>query len=107
MINYEEFKKIELKAAKVLEAERIEGSEKLLKMKLSIGTEERQLVAGIAKAYAPEEMVGKTIIIVANLEPRKLMGFESQGMILAAHGEDGAPVILLPEKEVSPGSDIS
>ena len=107
MINYEDFKKIELKAAKVLEAERIEGSEKLIKMKLTIGTEERQLVAGIAKAYAPEDLIGKTIIIVANLEPRKLMGVESQGMILAAHGEDGMPVILLPEKEVPPGSDIS
>ncbi len=106
MITYDDFKKIELKAVRVLEASRVEGSEKLLKLKVDLGNEQRQIVSGIAKAYDPEFLVGKTIIIVANLEPRMLMGLESQGMILAAHGESG-PVVLVPEKEVPPGAEIS
>ena len=106
MINYDDFSKIELKVAKVLTAERVEGSEKLLKLQIDLGTEQRQLIAGIGKAYQPEDVVGKNIVIVANLEPRKLMGLESQGMLLAASEPDGLPILLTPDKEISAGSGI-
>ncbi len=105
MINIEDFKKVELKVAKVLSAERVEGSDKLLKLQVDIGPEKRQIIAGIGKVYAPEDMLGKEIIIVANLEPRSLMGLESQGMLLAANDPSG-PVIVMPEKEVAPGTEL-
>jgi methionine--tRNA ligase beta chain len=105
MISFEEFKKIELKVGKVLNAEKIEGSEKLLKLIVDLGDERRQLVAGIAKYYKLEDLIGKEIVVVANLEPKKLMGSESQGMLLAAD-VNGEPVILIPEKEVPPGTKI-
>ncbi len=107
LIKFEDFQKVELKIAKVIEVNRIEGSDKLLKLKVSLGEGgERQIVAGIGKSYEPEFLIGKEVAIVANLEPRMLMGLESQGMILAAKGEAG-PVILFPEKEVPPGAGIS
>ena len=84
LIGIEEFQKIQLKVAKVLEAERIPKSSKLLKLQVDIGKEQRQIVAGIGKKYTPEELVGKTIVVVANLKPARLMGTESQGMVLAA-----------------------
>jgi methionyl-tRNA synthetase len=105
MISFEEFQKIELKVAKIIEAEKIEKSEKLLKLIVDLGNEKRQLVAGIAKYYKLEDLIGKEIVIVANLEPKKLMGIESQGMLLAAN-VDGKPVILIPEKEVPPGTKV-
>lgn len=105
MINFEDFQKVELKVAKVLEAERVEGSDKLLKLKVDIGGEQRQIIAGIGKSYHPDALISKEIIIVANLEPRSLMGLESQGMLLAANDESG-PVILMPEKDVPPGTGI-
>ncbi|MDO8523062.1 MAG: methionine--tRNA ligase subunit beta [bacterium] len=104
-ISYEEFKKIDLRVAKILTAERVEGSDKLLKLVVSLGEEERQIVAGIGKVYLPEDLVGKEIVVVANLEPRKLLGLESQGMLLAADAEDG-PILLAPDKESPPGSII-
>jgi len=107
MIKYSDLEKIELKVAKILDAEKIEGSKKLIKLRVSLGEEERQIIAGIGKVYAPENLINKEIIVVANLEPRQLMGQESQGMLLAAHGENGDPVILTPEKETPPGSQIS
>ncbi|MBX4211587.1 MAG: methionine--tRNA ligase subunit beta [Candidatus Yanofskybacteria bacterium] len=103
-IPFDEFKKVELKVAKVVSAERVEGSEKLLKLQVDIG-EPRQIIAGIGTAYEPDQLVGREIIIVANLEPRILMGLESQGMLLAANDENG-PVVLMPEKEVPPGTEI-
>lgn len=105
MINFDDFKKIEMKIAKVIAAERVEGSEKLLKLQVDLGAEERQIIAGIGKAYAPEDLLGKEIAIIANLEPRQLMGLESQGMVLCASGESG-PVLLCPEKEVPLGAGI-
>jgi methionine--tRNA ligase beta chain len=112
MINFEEFQKIELRAAKVVGAERVEGSEKLIKLTLDAGDKNesgefvpRQVVAGIGKVYDPANLAGREIIIVANLEPRKLMGLESQGMLLAASDENG-PVVLVPDKEVPPGTKI-
>ncbi|KKS12597.1 MAG: methionine--tRNA ligase subunit beta [Candidatus Yanofskybacteria bacterium RIFCSPLOWO2_02_FULL_45_10] len=105
MINYEQFSQTELQVAEVKTAERVTGSDKLLKLMISLGEEERQIIAGIGKAYEPESLIGKQIIIVANLEPRQLMGLESQGMLLAADSEAG-PVLLMPDKPVSPGSKI-
>jgi len=106
IITYEEFQKLDLRAAKVLAAENIKKSDKLLKLRIDIG-EERTLVAGIAKAYKPEELVGKTIIIVANLQPTKLMGVESQGMLLAADGADGTGVVLATfDKEAKVGAKV-
>jgi methionine--tRNA ligase beta chain len=104
-IRFEDFQKIDLRVGKVLEAEKVEGSEKLLKLIVDLGSEKRQLVAGIAKYYNPEDLIGKEIVVVANLEPKKLMGIESQGMLLAAD-VNGEPVILIPEKEVPPGTKI-
>jgi methionine--tRNA ligase beta chain len=107
MINFEDFKKIDLRVAKIISAEKIEESEKLLKLTLDLGDEfpERTVLAGISKFYNPEDLIGKEIIIVANLEPRKIMGMESEGMLLAA--VDGErPVILNPESEVPPGTKI-
>ncbi len=104
-INYDEFKKVELKVAKVLEAERVEGSDKLLKLKVDLGGEGRQIIAGIGKVYDPASLLGREIIVVANLEPRKLMGLESQGMLLAADSTDG-PILIGPDKEAPPGSSI-
>ena len=105
MISYEQFQQIELRVASILSAERIEGSEKLLRLRVALGEGERQIVAGIGKKYSPDILVGRQIIIVANLEPRILMGFESQGMLLAADSSEG-PVILVPEQEVAPGTKV-
>lgn len=113
MITIDDFKKVELKVAKVIAAERVAGSDKLLKLDVDLGpstssgqvSEKRQIIAGIGKAYNPEDLINKQIIVVANLEPRSLMGFESQGMVLAANDESG-PVLLIPDKEVAPGTDI-
>ncbi len=105
-ITYDDFKKIDLRVAKILEAVRVEGSEKLVKLQIDVGElGPRQLVAGIGKAYEPDALVGKQIVIVANLEPKKLMGLESNGMLLAASNDSG-PVLLIPESEVPPGVGI-
>ena len=104
----DEFQKSDLRVGKIVSAERVEGSEKLLKLQVDIAEPEpRQILSGIAKAYAPEDIVGKSVVIIANLDPRMMMGMESNGMLLAAHGEDGSPVLFLPEGEVSPGAKIS
>ncbi|MDF0643587.1 MAG: methionine--tRNA ligase [Nitrospira sp.] len=104
-ITIDEFTKIQLKTAKVLAAERVPKSEKLLKLRVSLGTEERQIVAGIGKKYEPESLVGKTIVIVANLKPAKLMGIESQGMVLAAGDSDVRGLVTILE-EVDPGTKV-
>ncbi|MEK7212622.1 MAG: methionine--tRNA ligase subunit beta [Patescibacteria group bacterium] len=106
MINIEEFQKIDLRVAKVLTAERVEGSDKLIRLELDLGDEKRQIVAGIAGAYEPESLVGREIVVVANLEPRTLKGLESNGMLLAASDADGKPVILTLDKEVPPGAMV-
>ncbi|AAC06693.1 methionine--tRNA ligase subunit beta [Aquifex aeolicus] len=106
LIGIEDFLKVDLRVAKVLSAERVEGSEKLLKLTLSLGDEERTVVAGIAKYYTPEELVGKKIVIVANLKPRKIFGIESQGMILAASDGENLSVIV-PDRDVKEGAKLS
>lgn len=104
-ISIEDFSKIQLRTAKVLAASPIEGADRLLKLRVSLGHEERQLVAGIKTTYAPDELVGKTIVVVANLKPAKLRGLTSEGMLLAATTDDG-PVLATFEKEVPPGSPV-
>jgi methionine--tRNA ligase beta chain len=105
MVSFEDFQKIDLRVAKIVEAEKVKGSEKLLKLVIDVGKEKRQIVAGIGKFYKPEDLIGKEIAVLLNLEPKKLMGIESQGMLLAADVE-GEPVILTPEKEVPAGTKI-
>jgi methionyl-tRNA synthetase len=105
MITIDDFSKIELKTGKVLEAKRIEGSNKLIVMKVDTG-EVRQIVAGIGKAYSPEELVGKTIVVVTNLQPAKLMGVESEGMLLAASDDEGRLSIITTEREIKTGSRV-
>ncbi|MDC8447790.1 MAG: methionine--tRNA ligase [Nitrospira sp.] len=104
-ITIDEFMKIQLKTAKVLSAERVPKSEKLIKLHVSLGTEQRQIVAGIGKKYEPDTLVGKTIVIVANLKPAKLMGIESQGMVLAAGDADVRGLVTILE-EVDPGTKV-
>jgi methionyl-tRNA synthetase len=106
-ITIDEFKKIDLRVAKVLSARRVENSDKLLLLEIDLGDEKRQIVAGIAEHYKPEDMVGKEIIVVYNLQPAKIRGYESQGMLLAAKDSKGRLAILTPEKEVDPGSKVS
>ncbi|HCD09576.1 MAG TPA: methionine--tRNA ligase subunit beta, partial [Thermoanaerobacter sp.] len=105
-ITIEEFAKIQLRVAEILEAERVEGSDKLIKMKLKVGEETRQIVGGIARYYTPEELIGKKIIIVYNLEPKKLKGIESQGMLLAASTE-GKMSLLTVDRDIESGAKIS
>ena len=124
IINFDDFKKIEIRIGKIITAEKVEGSEKLLKLEVDFGSEpveiqtmgedevkkdlipiKRQIVAGIAQFYSPEALVGKECPFVYNLAPRMLKGLESQGMILCP-SDDNGPVLLHPDKEIVPGSII-
>ncbi len=104
-ITIDEFMKIQLRTAKVLTAERVPKSEKLIKLQVDLGVEQRQIVAGIGKKYEPESLVGKIIVIVANLKPAKLMGIESQGMVLAAGDTDVRGLVTIAE-DVEPGTKV-
>ena len=107
IINYEDFAKVEFRVGKVLEAERVPKADKLLRLQVDLGTETRQILAGLAEQFEPESLVGKSVVVVANLAPRKLRGFESQGMILAASTPDGPPLGLVTiDAEVPPGSIV-
>jgi methionyl-tRNA synthetase len=105
-ISIEEFQKVDLRVAKIIACESVPKSKKLLKLQVEIGTERRQIVAGIAQQRKPEELIGKTIIVVANLAPAKLMGVESQGMLLATHGDGDAFALLTVSNDVESGSWI-
>ena len=118
MITFDAFSKVELRVVTIISAERVEGSDKLIKLVVDMGIEKpaidspdqhplpirRQIIAGIGKRYEPEQLAGKQIVIVANLEPRTLMGLTSEGMVLAA--SDGSPVLLTPDRSVPSGSVI-
>lgn len=106
LISIDDFAKVQLRVAKVLTAEKIEGADKLLKLSVQVGEEERVLVAGIAKHYSPEELVGKTVVIVANLKPAKLRGVVSHGMILAASDAEGNLALVTTDKNIPSGSRI-
>jgi methionyl-tRNA synthetase len=105
-ITIDDFAKIKMRVGKVLEAEKVEKSDKLLKLKVSLGDEERIIVSGIAQYYEPQELIGKNVIVLANLKPRKIFGIESQGMLLAA--KDGERLtVLTTDKDVEVGSPVS
>lgn len=105
MINFDDFSKVEMRVGKILTAELIEGSEKLLKLEVDFGEEKRQVLSGIAKYYSPEDLIGKQTIFVTNLEPRQMMGLESQGMLLASGTEDKI-ILFEPSEEISNGSKL-
>ena len=106
LISIDDFAKVQLRVAKILEAEKVEKSKKLIKMKVSLGEEERQIVAGIRAWYDPESLVGKKIIIVKNLQPATLRGVESQGMLLAAMHENELALLTL-DRDLPAGAKIS
>jgi methionyl-tRNA synthetase len=104
-IDISDFARVELRAAKIIAAEKIAGSKKLVKLQVDLGDEQRQVVAGIAESYAAEALVGRTVVLVANLKPAKLMGVESNGMVLAA-SVDGKAVLCTFDTEVAPGTKV-
>ncbi len=106
MIDFNDFKKVDLRIGKIIKAEKVEKSDKLLKLEVDIGKEKRQILSGIAEFYSTDDLIGKNVVVVANLEAKKIMGFESQGMVLAAT-EGDEPVLLIPEKEVGSGSEVT
>ena len=105
IITIDDFDKVDLRVAKVLEAEAVEKSDKLLKLKVSLGNEERQILAGIQKYYKPEELIGRKLVIVANLAPRKMRGLESQGMVIAA-GDGDVVKVLFVDDAVEAGESV-
>jgi methionyl-tRNA synthetase len=105
-IGFDEFLKVDLRVARVLAAERVPKSKKLLKLSVDVGTETRTIVAGLAEAYEPDALVGRSIAIVANLKPATLMGIESNGMVLAGSAEGGKPELVSFADPPPPGSRI-
>ena len=105
-IELEDFQKLDLRVAKIENAEKIENTDKLLKLVVSLGKEKRTLIAGIAKAYKPEELIGKNVVVLANLKPKMIRGVESRGMVLAAISKNETPILLTTDKEVEPGAKI-
>ncbi len=106
LIGIDDFKKIKLRTATILEAERVPKSKKLIRLQLALGEERRQIVAGIGEKYTPEELIGKTIVVVANLRPAKLMGQESNGMLLAVNDEKGVVTLITGEGEAASGLEV-
>ena len=106
-ITIDDFMKVKLRTAKIVEAEKVKKSKKLVKLIVDLGDEKRQVLAGISQFYEPEDLLGKTVVVVANLKPAKLMGMESQGMILAANDADGALTIVSPvDDTIGPGAEV-
>lgn len=106
MISFAEWQKAELKAAKIISVEEIPGKDKLFKLGIDLGTEKRQIVAGIKPYYSKDSLLGMNIIVVANLEPRQIAGLESQAMLLAAHASDGSYKLVTIDNSVEPGARI-
>lgn len=107
VVKYEDFAKLDIRVGRVLSAERVPGSKKLIRMVIDLGhLGQRQIVAGIGEKYDPSELLGKQIVVVANLAPKKLMGYVSQGMLLAAGCDEGSPVLLAPLEQVKDGSKV-
>ncbi len=105
-ISYDEFVRVDMRVGKIIGVEDIEGADKLYKLEVDIGTETRELVAGLKKHYEKKDLKGKTCIVLVNLEPRKLKGIESNGMILAAVDENENVKIIQPEDDIKLGSRI-
>lgn len=104
-ITFEDFKEADLRVGRIIEAGRVEGSEKLLKLKVDIGTETRQIIAGIGRSYEADSLIGSSVVIVTNLEPKAVMGLTSEGMLLAADA-DGSPILIRPDRDAPPGSVV-
>ncbi|MDT7898225.1 MAG: methionine--tRNA ligase subunit beta [Armatimonadota bacterium] len=104
-ISMEEFAKLDLRAGKIVNAQKVPGKDKLLVLQVDIGTETRTVVAGIAQEFTPEELVGRQVVLVANLEPKRIGGVVSHGMILAA-GEEKALALVTLDREVPPGTKV-
>ena len=104
-ITYDDFKKLDIRIAKIIAAEKVKNADKLIKIKVLIGKEERQIVAGIGEEYSPNDIINKQIVVLTNLEPKRIRGEMSNGMLLAAD-IDGKPILLIPDKDVPSGSKI-
>jgi methionyl-tRNA synthetase len=104
-ITFDEFKSMDLRVGEILKAEKVEGTDKLIKLEADIGTETRTIVAGVADVYSPEELVGKKVIMIVNLKPAVIRGIESQGMLLAAEVEGKASIPFF-DKDIPPGSKV-
>jgi methionine--tRNA ligase beta chain len=105
-ISFEEFQKLDLRVGKIIEANQIPGSRNLIRMIVDFGTEKRQAVAGLLQYYKPENLAGRKCVFILNLQRRKMMGVESQCMILAAEDDKGNVIVLQPEKDIAEGSRI-
>lgn len=103
-ISFDDFKRLDLRIARITAAERITGSDKLIRLEVDAGAETRTIIAGIGKAYDPATLAGREIVVLLNLEPKTLMGIESDGMLLAA--DDNGPVLLSPARDTPPGAHI-
>ncbi|MEK7551193.1 MAG: methionine--tRNA ligase subunit beta [Patescibacteria group bacterium] len=104
-ITFDDFKKVEIRVGKILTCERVENADKLLKLQVDFGDYKRQIISGIAEWYTPEDLTGKLLPFIVNLEPRNFRGEESQGMLMAIEGED-KPVLLEPSEAVKEGSEV-
>lgn len=105
-ISIDEFMRVELRVARVLAAERVPNSRKLIKLQVDLGTEQRTLVAGIADAYEAEGLIGRSVVVVANLKPATLMGIESNGMVLAGSTADGRAMLVSFDEPPAPGTRV-
>jgi methionine--tRNA ligase beta chain len=105
-INYEDFIKTDLRIGKIIEAEKVEGSTKIIKTIIDLGEEKRQILAGIGEFYSPEELINKFVVVVANISPKKIMGMDSEGMILAVKDDKDLSLLTI-NKEIKIGSKIS
>jgi methionyl-tRNA synthetase len=105
-VEFEDFEKLDIRVGKVIECEPVPKSSKLLRFTLEVGSETRQILSGISKYHKPEELIGKNVVFIANFKPRKMMGLESQGMIMSAVNSDGKLVVISPSKEVANGCEV-
>jgi len=106
-ISFEQFQQMDLRMVKILEAEKVAKTKKLLKLKVDTGMDQRTVVSGIAEHYEPEQLIGKTVLMLVNLAPREIKGIESQGMILMAENVQGMLSALQPDKDVQPGNIVA
>ncbi|MEM3363922.1 MAG: methionine--tRNA ligase subunit beta [Candidatus Micrarchaeia archaeon] len=105
VVSYEDFQKLDIRVVRITSVEKVDKSEKLLKLIVNTGEDERVVLAGIARDYDPDELIGRKVVAVLNMEPRRILGIESKGMLLAAE-EDALLSLLVPDKDVSEGSRI-
>ena len=107
MITFEDFKKVDLRTAEIVQAEKVDGADRLLKIQVKMGEDTRQIVAGIAEHYKPDALIGKKVILVANLKPVEIRGVESQGMLLAASDESSLTLVGLDDNDLPSGLNVS